>query len=242
VYDTRQNIIAALETIIDITDLKLAEETVKSANTKLNALTTITRHDIINQLTILLGYIEFLETTLPDDAGVKKHAEKIKIAARTIQDLIAFTREYQNLGVELARWHPLDHLVHKALETANARSVTLTMDPTPVSIYADPLIGRVFHNLVDNAIRYGGKVSEIRVSFDESNGAGKILFEDNGTGIAAAQKSRIFTKGSGKTPAFGLFLSKEILGYHDISIQETGDPGKGARFEIKVPRGRYKVG
>ncbi|HAX94087.1 MAG TPA: histidine kinase, partial [Bacteroidales bacterium] len=50
VYDTKHNIIAALETVVDITDLKLAEETVKSANTKLNALTQITRHDIINQL------------------------------------------------------------------------------------------------------------------------------------------------------------------------------------------------
>jgi PAS domain S-box-containing protein len=241
VYDTRQNIIAALETIIDITDLKLAEETIKSANIKLNALTKITRHDIINQLTILLGYVEFLEQTLPKDIVIRKHAEKIKNSARTIQDLIAFTREYQNLGMELARWHSLDHLVYKAMETANARSLKLTMDPTPVSIYADPMIGRVFDNLVDNSIRYGEKVSEIRVSFDESDGAGKIVFEDNGKGIPASQKTRIFSKGAGKTPGVGLFISKEILGYHDISIQETGEPGKGARFEILVPRARYTV-
>jgi signal transduction histidine kinase len=116
------------------------------------------------------------------------------------------------------------------------------MDPTPVSIYADPLIGRVFVNLVDNAIRHGEKVSEIRVSFVESDHSGTIIFEDNGTGIPAAQKTRIFAKGSGKTTGFGLFLSKEILGYHDISIKETGEPGLGARFEIEVPRGRYKVG
>jgi len=242
VYDTKHNIIAALETVVDITDLKLAEETVKSANTKLNTLTQITRHDIINQLTILLGYIEHLETILPDKADIKMPAEKIKNAAHTIQNLIIFTREYQNLGTELARWHPLDDIIHKAMDNAGATSVKLTMDPTPVSIYADPLIERVFENLVNNSIRYGEKVSEIRISFNGSDHKGKIIFEDNGTGIPAAQKSRIFSKGAGKTPAFGLFISKEILGYHDISIKETGEPGKGARFEIEVPRARFKVG
>ena len=173
VFDTKQNIIAALETIIDITDLKLAEETVKNANTKLNTLTQITRHDIINQLTVLLGYVGFLEQSLPNDATVRKHAEKIKNAAQTIQNLIVFTREYQKLGMELAQWHSLDHLIHKAMDTVDARSVKITMDPTLVSIYADPLIERVFENLVDNSIRYGEKVSEIRVSFNDSNGTRK---------------------------------------------------------------------
>jgi PAS domain S-box-containing protein len=240
-FDTQQNIVAALETVVDITDLKLAEETVISANKKLNALTKITRHDIINQLTILLGYVVLLEQTLPEDAGVKKLAGTIKNAASNIQHLIVFTREYQNLGMEMARWHALDQLVQKAVDTTNAHTLNIHIDPTPVSIYADPLIERVFENLVDNSIRYGETVSEIRVSFDGSNHTGKIIFEDNGVGIPTAEKTKIFRKGAGKTPEFGLFLSKEILDYHGISIQETGEPGKGARFEIDVPKARYKV-
>lgn len=242
VLDAQQNTIAALETILDITDLKLAEETVKNANTKLNTLTKITRHDIINQLTILLGFVTYLEQALPDNEAIRKHAEKIKNAANTIQNLIVFTREYQNLGVEMARWHSLDNLVHKAVESANGYPLQVHIDPRPVSIYADPLIERVFENLVDNAIRYGEKVSDIRVSFEESNGAGKIVFEDNGAGIPVSQKTTIFSKGAGKTSRFGLFLSKEILDYHGISIKENGEPGKGARFEINVPVARYKVG
>ena len=144
--------------------------------------------------------------------------------------------------MELARWHSLDHLIHKAIDTNKARSLKIDIDQRPISIYADPLIERVFENLVDNSIRYGEKVSEIRISFDNSNGAGKIVFEDNGSGIPAAQKTSIFNKGSGKTGRFGLFLSKEILGYHGMSIREDGEPGKGARFEIEVPIARYKFG
>jgi len=242
VLDAQQNIVAALETIVDITDLKLTEETLTSANIKLNTLTKITRHDIINQLTILLSYISFLEKTLPENKEIKKYAEKIKNAAQMIQSLIVFTREYQNLGMEAARWYPLDHLINKALETTNAKSLKIQLDPKPVLLFADPLIQRVFENLVDNSIRYGEKATEIRVSFEQSNGAGKIIFEDNGTGIPTAQKTRIFSRGAGKTPGFGLFISKEILEYHGISIKETGDPGNGARFEIEGPRARYKVG
>jgi signal transduction histidine kinase len=242
IYDTKRNIIAALETIIDITDLKHAEEIIKNANTKLNTLTQITRHDIINQLTILMSYVSFLEKSLPDDENVRKHAEKIKNAAQTIQNLIVFTREYQSLGMELARWHSLNHLIGKARDTINSSSLKVTIDPTPVSIYADPLIERVFENLINNSIKYGGNVSEIRISFNGSDQAGNIIFEDNGQGIPVSQKSKIFSKGAGKTPEFGLFISKEILGYHDISIKETGEPGKGARFEIEVPRARFKVG
>jgi len=243
VFDAQQNIIAAMETIIDITDLKLAEETLTSANTKLNTLTKITRHDIINQLTILLSYIAFLEKDLPDDKEIKKHTEKIRNAAQTIQNLIAFTREYQNLGSETACWHSVESVVRKAAATINGQHpLQIHVDPRSVSIYTDPLIHRVFENLVKNAVLYGGKVTEIRVSFSESNGAGKIIFEDNGIGIPKTQKSEIFSKGSGKTFKFGLFLSKEILEYHGITIKENGEPGKGARFEIEVPVARYKVG
>ena len=241
VYDIRQNIIAALETFIDITDLKLAEETIKSANKKLNTLTSIVRHDIINQLTILLTYIEYVEEKLPDDPEIRKQAEYIKIAANTIQNLVFFTREYQSLGMEMACWYDLEKLIEKVVAKSNARALTTRIETNHVLIYADPLIERVFENLVDNAVRHGKNVTEIGVSFNESNGGGKIVFYDNGAGIPADQKSRIFTKDAGRNKRFGLFLSKEILNYHGISIQENGEPGKGARFEIDVPKSRYKI-
>jgi PAS domain S-box-containing protein len=242
IMDGRQNIIAAMETVIDITDMKNAEEIVTTANAKLNILTRITRHDIINQLTIVLSYIELLDTRLPEDKELKKYTQKINEAAKTIQNLLVFTREYQNLGIEAARWHSLDHLVRKAATSTNGQHpLHYHIDPRAVSIYADPLIERIFENLVENAVMYGEHVSDIRVSFDESNGAGKIIFEDNGIGIPKARKSAIFGKGAGKTSKFGLFLSKEILEYHGISIKETGEPGKGARFEIEVPVARYRI-
>jgi signal transduction histidine kinase len=43
-----------------------------------------------------------------------------------------------------------------------------------------------------------------------------------------------------RNTGYGLFLASEILGMTDLSIIETGEPGSGARFEIRVPRGTYR--
>ena len=64
--------------------------------------------------------------------------------------------------------------------------------------------------------------------------------EDDGDEVPAGEKERIFTRGFGKNTGLGLFLSREILAITGITITENGTPGKGARFEIVVPKGGYR--
>jgi signal transduction histidine kinase len=64
-----------------------------------------------------------------------------------------------------------------------------------------------------------------------------LYVEDDGSGIPASDKERIFQRGFGKHTGLGLFLVREILGITGITIRETGEPGKGAQFEITVPAG-----
>lgn len=55
-----------------------------------------------------------------------------------------------------------------------------------------------------------------------------------------AEKERIFEKGFGKHTGLGLFLSREILAITGLSIKERGAYGNGARFEIVVPKGKFR--
>ena len=59
-------------------------------------------------------------------------------------------------------------------------------------------------------------------------------------GVSAEEKKRLFTRGFGKNTGLGLFLSREIIAITGIAITGNGVPGKGARFEITVPKGAYR--
>ena len=60
-------------------------------------------------------------------------------------------------------------------------------------------------------------------------------------GILAEEKEYIFDNGYGKHTGIGLFLAREILSITGLSTRECGDPGKGARFEILVPVGKFRI-
>ncbi len=112
--------------------------------------------------------------------------------------------------------------------------------PPGTEVFADPLIIKVFFNLIDNAVRYGGKIPAIRFYVKESERDHILICEDDGTGIIIEEKEIIFERGFGKNTGPGLFLSREILDTTGIIIRETGEPGIGARFEITIPKGMYR--
>ena len=108
-------------------------------------------------------------------------------------------------------------------------------------IFADPLVVKVFYNLIDNAERYGEKITTIRFSVEEHDGDRVVVCEDDGDGVIAEEKEKIFERGFGKNTGLGLALSREILSITGITIRETGEPGKGARFEMMVPKIMWRV-
>ncbi|OPX64854.1 MULTISPECIES: sensor histidine kinase [unclassified Methanoregula] len=226
----------------DIAERKRVEAALREVNRKLNLLSGITRHDIKNQLLVLDSFIAFLhkKTASPD---VEQYFSRITETSRRIAAMIQFTREYEEIGVSSPVWQDL----HAVISTA-AQQVTLGpvwIENTVVQgteVFADPLIGKVFYNLMENAVHYGGKITRIRFLCEESGEAAVIVCEDDGTGIAADEKERIFDKGFGKNTGFGLFLAREILTITEITIRETGVPGAGARFEMTVPKKNYRAG
>jgi len=219
---------------------KQAEEALSLANKKLNLLSSITRHDINNQLTVLRGYLKILEKKQPDPT-LHNYFEKITTSAERIAAMIEFTKEYESIGVNAPVWQNCHTLVDTVAKEAPLGKVVAKNDlPAGTEVFADPLIFKVFYNLMDNAARYGGKITTLRFSFEESGDGHVILYEDDGDGIPAEEKEKIFERGFGKNTGLGLALSREILSITGITIRETGEPGKGARFEMTVPKGMYR--
>ena len=95
--------------------------------------------------------------------------------------------------------------------------------------------------LIENALRHGGAVTTVRFSAEETGDGGlAIACEDDGAGVAADAKERIFERGYGANTGLGLSLAREALGLTGIAITETGIPGNGARFELAVPPGGWR--
>jgi PAS domain S-box-containing protein len=226
--------------IIDVTDRKNANDIIKKANKQVALLTTITRHDIINQINSLKGYIAMIkQQNTNENLGVILGAEES--IADTILRQIVFTRDYQNVGADPPRWIPVKTTLDTILQTLDLGSVAITITTRDLEIYADPLIEKVFFNLIDNTLRHGGHVTCIRISCRMEGRNLSLMYEDDGVGIPNEEKERIFERGFGKNTGYGLFLIREILSITGFSIQETGTWGKGVRFVINIPAQSFRV-
>jgi signal transduction histidine kinase len=199
----------------------------------------VTRHDILNQLTVLIGYLELSRQDI-SDPGMLTYIDKEKKAADMIRSQILFTRDYQNIGVYSPQWHNIAETVSLATASIDPSQIIIRANLPQTEVYADPLLEKVFFNLIDNSIRHGEHVTEFVVRCDYEGDDLQIIIEDNGVGVPETEKEKIFRREYFKNTGFGLFLSREILAITNMTIHENGTPGKGARFVIQVPRAGYR--
>ena len=218
------------------------EKALDEANRKLNLMASITRHDVLNQLA---AQHEYLESALAQkgqdaDAAWSQVARARDLGTQTI-NAIRFTGEYQKIGIKAPVWHDLFGLISEAIRTTPAAGVKVENKvPQGISVHADPLIGKIFSNIIENSAEYTGTGSELSFSFIENEGSGIIVCEDNGPGVDPEKKEKIFQYEYGINTSMGLFLSREILSLTGLSMKETGTFGKGARFEIYCPAGTFR--
>jgi|WetSurMetagenome_2_1015567.scaffolds.fasta_scaffold10434_2 PAS domain S-box-containing protein len=238
-YDPGQNTLFGV--IHDVSEQKLAEEVINRATKQIVLLNTVTRHDILNQLNALSGYIGLMKKQTLDEKSLEL-TQKEEQVADTIRRQITFTRDYQNIGLQPPRWTNIETMVKKAIITMDPEGTAIEIKTGTLELFTDLLIEKVYFNLVDNSLRHGGRVSRIGFHFRKEDQGLTLIYEDDGQGIPDADKSQIFDRGLGKNTGFGLFLVKEILSITGFTVRECGTYGNGARFEISIPDGSYRFG
>ncbi|OPX65380.1 MULTISPECIES: PAS domain S-box protein [unclassified Methanoregula] len=232
-YEGRHAILLSLH---DITGLRSAEERLRAANRQLTLLTSITRHDILNKVSVTRGFLQLAKKNNSDPA-VNSLLDRIDTETNAIRSQIEFTRVYQDLGSHEPQWLALADVVPRS---SIPPTIAFSVEGNGYRIFADPMLKTVFGNLLDNSVRHGDRVTEIRVCAFPSGKDLMVVWEDNGIGISAGEKEHIFDRGYGKNTGLGMFLAREILSLTGITILENGEPGKGARFEMTVPSGAFR--
>jgi PAS domain S-box-containing protein len=236
-YDPEKKVVFGV--IHDITDRKRAEEGIRKATKQILLLNSVTRHDILNQLNSLVGYLG-MTRAISDDEKIAALVIQEQQIAETIRRQITFTRDYQNIGMQPPQWNNVRTTLNRLLETTDLGSISVAVNTGNLEIYSDMLIEKVYSNLFDNTLRHGKNVSSINIDSHQNGDDLVIVYEDDGEGIPAEDKEQIFERGFGRNTGYGLFLVREILAITGLSIRETGTFGQGARFEIIVPKGLFR--
>ena len=224
----------------DISERTRTMQALLQANRKLHLLSTVTRHDINNQLTSLYGNIELAKQRTRDPA-LSTIFTREEIAAEAIRQLIAFTRDYQDVGGQEPQWQNLDGILRRVIALTSPAALSTSADVDALEVFSDPMLEKVFFNLMDNTLRHGRTATAIRISHRFTTTGAVVIYEDNGVGIPYSDKEQIFDRGIGQNTGYGLFIAREVLGITGMSIRETGTPGEGARFEILIPEGQWRI-
>ncbi len=188
------------------------------------------RHDLINALFVVQANIEFLK----DDISPEKF-NVIMAQTEKVFSIMEVWKDLEEFG-ESSSWQELKTLLLRV------RTPHLEINIQDVKVNTNGLFQFVFRNLIDNSMRHGGRpdiAMSVSTRIEDSNLI--IIYEDNGIGIPASNKSRIFAQGFGKHTGLGIFFARQIIELMGGTIVENGVPGRGARFEIRLPENAYRV-
>ena len=146
------------------------------------------------------------------------------------------------MGVSPPGWYDIEPLVKSCLKNISEdRGVEVSVRLPQAEVYADPMLGKVFCNIISNAFNHAEGMTKLSVYAKESDEGLLIFFEDNGEGVSDDKKELIFKAGVGRNHGYGLFLVREVLEITGINIKETGIFKKGACFEVIVPPDCYRL-
>lgn len=220
-------------------EMAKAARELKQVNDKLGILSSITRHDINNQVTVLNGYLALAINKISDPAA-KAYLDKMGRAIANIHDHIEFTKDYREIGVKAPQWANVHNQLRISFSMLNPPNVRLEDDTDGLEILADPLVGKVYYNLIDNSVHHGGKVTVIRMKANQAGEALELIYEDDGMGLSQEARGSLFKEKDTTLGGLGLLLIKDILAITGITITENGEEGKGVRFVMTVPSDAWR--
>jgi signal transduction histidine kinase len=220
-------------------------ERLEDASVRQRSFVSDAAHELRSPLAAMRAELEIVGVENPSrvQATVERMQGTLKRMERLVEDLLVLaTAEEQ--GIKLDSDVDLDEIVLRqteALRATSALTVNLRgVNAARVRGHRDSL-ERAIANLIDNAERHAATTVTIELVRD--NGVAELVVADDGRGIAAADRSRVFDRFARVDDArdrthggagLGLAIARRIVEEHGGSI-EIKAAGKGARFVVRFP-------
>ena len=230
----------AILTFIDITSRVTAENALKIANDKLNLLSSISTDHLQRDVNDIIEMVRQAKNQVSDTLS-NVFFTNIGDKLSTISRRIDLTLSYRNLGTTPPVWQNVQETLVSMAFSKLKDGVSVRFWSERLEVYADPLIRDVLRHIVANSFQYAGRFDLLLLRYLEREDGLVLFLEDNGPGIPVLKKQQIFEYDSGGHKGIGLFICRQIIEVSGMTIVETGEEGRGARFEIHIPAAGYRI-
>jgi PAS domain S-box-containing protein len=225
--------------IVNISQNKKINDELKLLNEKLGVVGSLTRHDVGNKLMAAKSNVYLLRKKIGNKLEYTKYLDGVDFALADADRIFEFSRLYAKMGSEKPELVNFEKCFNQAVTMLPALwKIKVVNDCQGLQVLADSLLVQLFYNLLDNSLKHGQKVTQIHLHYCEGVDGVKLFYEDNGIGVSDANKPKIFDKGftTGKGSGLGLYLIRNMIDAYGWTIEENGEPGKGVRFTITIPK------
>ncbi len=236
-----------------INERQEAEVALRQSSEQLKFFAYSVMHDLKSPAIGIYGLTELLHKHYKDtlDERGKRYCDQILKASVHVAALIEKINVYiatkeASLKIEKIKVKEILQILREEFSSRlAARQIGWVEPETMIEIKADKLsLLRVFRNLVDNALKYGGKdLSEIRIEYRESERFHTFSISDNGVGIEGEDYEKIFAlfqrdaKSKGVEGAgLGLAIVREIAEQHGGKVWIEPGKERGTTFHISLPK------
>ena len=205
----------------------------ETAVTFLKILNSSLRHDILNSLTVILGYLEFYREN-KDEFLLDKIEEKLKYMEKSLQN---FKNAELLVSEENSQINLRELVEDVAKDFLGEAKISIKMKD--VFVTGNNLLRSAIWNIFQNSIRHGGKSGiKIEVRCEDLGNYVDLIITDNGVGIPKSIREKVFEEGFsfGATAGsgMGLFIVKKTVEMFDGKVFIESNEPEGTKFIIRL--------
>jgi len=234
------NATAIIAVIRDITDQIESERELLESSRDLELYASLLRHDLANDLQVVLTQAQGAQVLHADDARLTELAETVSASALRMSQVLALFEPREKKSEE----NIVALLENCALQAMKAhRGMEIVIQANPLArkqkIAGGRLLPMVFDNLLRNSAQFAERDVQVLIAVSRKKDYVQIDVSDDGPGIPEEIQSKLFKRGaSTKGGGLGLYLSKRVIEHYggSIKLQPKQKSKKGAFFRIKLKK------
>jgi two-component system sensor histidine kinase VicK len=240
----------------DITQPKENENYIVEYGARKDTLLDMISHNLSGPLNLLQSFSRVLEEAV-SEKNVRKIADAVNFIRQNTAHCVDIVNNFleeehlvsERIFVKRTRFdivRPLEVVIERTRQSYPVKQIEFTFPSRPLFVVSDEVkMFQIFHNLVSNAVKFTADDGKVSVKLEETRDAYAISVTDNGIGIPADMRPRIFEKYTSagrdglrgeKSLGMGLYIALKLTELLQGAITFESEERKGSRFTAHFPK------